>query len=117
MAVGALWNFGQDSGYLLGESLVGFTVGAADGTIGRVERQEDRINMQHLVVDTGVWKFGGSVLIPAGIVTVIDSQEQTVSVSPSRDDIKTAPRFATDSETTDQEYLTEVGDYYHALGF
>jgi len=27
--------------------------------------------MQHLVVDTGVWKFGRSVLVPAAAVTSI----------------------------------------------
>ncbi|MFJ1900392.1 MULTISPECIES: PRC-barrel domain containing protein [unclassified Streptomyces] len=104
--------YGQDSGYASRQSLVGFTVEATDGDIGHVDRQQDQPGMQHLVVDTGVWKFGRSVLIPAGAVTAIDTQTQRVKVAPSREEIKAAPRFATDSETADHAYLSEVGDYY-----
>ncbi|MFJ4902428.1 MULTISPECIES: PRC-barrel domain containing protein [unclassified Streptomyces] len=108
----SLWMYGQESGYAPRQSLVGFTVEAADGGIGHVDRQQDQTGIQHLIVDTGVWKFGRSVLIPAGAVTAIDTQTQTVKVSPSREEIKAAPRFATDSETADRAYLLEVGDYY-----
>nr|WP_202461859.1 MULTISPECIES: PRC-barrel domain containing protein [unclassified Streptomyces] len=95
--------------------LAGFDVEAADGVIGHVERQDDTPGMQHLVVDTGVWKFGRSVLIPAGAVTAVDAEARTVKVAPSRDEIKAAPRFTTDSETTDHGYLSEVGAYYLSL--
>lgn len=57
--------YAQNSGYTSRQSLVGFTVEAADGTIGHVDRQQDQPGMQHLVVDTGVWVFGKSILIPA----------------------------------------------------
>ncbi|MFB6902891.1 PRC-barrel domain containing protein [Micromonospora tulbaghiae] len=110
-----VWAFGQDSGHAVGQPLTGFSVEAADGVVGHVERQEDTPGMQHLVVDTGVWKFGRSVLIPAGAVTAVDAGAQTVKVAPSRDEIKAAPRFETDSETTDHGYLSEVGAYYLSL--
>ncbi|MEV5680759.1 MULTISPECIES: PRC-barrel domain containing protein [unclassified Streptomyces] len=111
-----VWTYGQDSGYMSRQSLVGFTVEAADGGIGHVDRQQDQPGMQHLVVDTGVWKFGRSVLIPAGAVIAIDTQAQTVKVTPSREEIKAAPRFTIDSETADRDYLSAVGDYYLSLG-
>ncbi|MDQ0696913.1 PRC-barrel domain containing protein [Streptomyces sp. W4I9-2] len=107
--------YAQDSGHMDGQSLVGFTVEAADGGIGHVDRQQDQLGMQHLVVDTGVWKFGRSVLIPAGAVIAIDTRAQTVKVAPSREEIKAAPRFTTDSETGDPDYLSAVGDYYLSL--
>ncbi|MFD4240433.1 PRC-barrel domain containing protein [Streptomyces sp. NPDC058525] len=110
--MGTVWAYAQDSGYVFGQSLVGFTVEAADGVIGHVDRQQDRTGMQHLVVDTGVWVFGRSVVIPAGAVTAIDTEAQTVSVSPSREQIKAAPRFTTDSDTADPAYLSAVGEYY-----
>ncbi|MFI1226721.1 MULTISPECIES: PRC-barrel domain containing protein [unclassified Streptomyces] len=113
--MGDVWAFGRDSGYAAGQSLAGFSVEAADGVIGHAERQEDEPGMQHLVVDTGVWKFGRSVLIPAGAVTAVDTGAQTVKVAPSREEIKSAPRFTTDSETTDHGYLAEVGAYYLSL--
>ncbi|MGW6847002.1 PRC-barrel domain containing protein [Streptomyces sp. NPDC054958] len=111
----SVWMYRQDSGYTSRESLVGFTVEAADGVVGQVDRQEDQPGTQHLVVDTGVWVFGRSVLIPAGAVTVIDTDARTVTVAPSREQIKAAPRFTTDSETADHRYLSAVGNYYHSL--
>lgn len=110
-----VWVFGAGSGYAAVESLAGFTVEAADGGIGHVDRQEDEPGMQHLVVDTGVWKFGRSVLIPAGAVTAVDTQARTVKVAATREEIKSAPRFVTDSETGDHGYLAEVGAYYLSL--
>ncbi|MFE4723696.1 PRC-barrel domain containing protein, partial [Streptomyces sp. NPDC056728] len=80
-----------------------------------VERQMDETGMQHLVVDTGVWVFGKSILIPAGIVAAIDTGTQTVTVTHTRDEIKAAPRFTLDSQTTEPSYLTEVGNYYATL--
>ncbi|MFD9404710.1 PRC-barrel domain containing protein [Streptomyces sp. NPDC060011] len=113
----SVWMYEQDSGHTSQQSLVGFTVEAADGVIGHVDRQQEQPGMQHLVVDTGVWKFGRSVLIPAGAVTSIDTEAQTVKVAPSREEIKSAPRFTTDSETANHNYLSAVGDYYLSLRF
>ncbi|MFD9358344.1 PRC-barrel domain containing protein [Streptomyces sp. NPDC060031] len=110
-----MWRYEQDSGYTSRQSLVGFTVEAADGVIGHVDRQQDQPGMQHLVVDTGMWVFGKSVLIPAGAVTGIDSEAQTVKVSGTQEEIKAAPQFTTDSETADHDYLSAVGDYYVSL--
>ncbi|MER5567308.1 PRC-barrel domain containing protein [Streptomyces goshikiensis] len=111
----SVWMYAQDSGYTPRQSLVGFTVEAADGVVGHVDRQQDQPGSQHLVVDTGVWVFGQSVLVPAGAVTVIDSEAQTVKVAASREQIKGAPRFTTDSETADHRYLSAVGNYYLSL--
>ncbi|MYT79301.1 MULTISPECIES: hypothetical protein [unclassified Streptomyces] len=113
--MGSMWIYSPDSGYGSQQSMVGFTVEAADGVIGHVDRHQDKPGMQHLVVDTGVWKFGRSVVIPAGSVTSIDTEAQKVEVAVSREEIKSAPRFTTDSETADPGYLSEVGDYYLSL--
>ncbi len=113
--MGSVWMYAPEIGYGAGQPMAGFTVEAADGVIGHVDRQQDEPGMQHLVVDTGVWKFGRSVLIPAGAVTGIDAEAQKVQVAPTREEIKAAPRFATDSETADPGYLSKVGDYYLSL--
>ncbi|WP_411103305.1 PRC-barrel domain containing protein [Streptomyces sp. cmx-4-9] len=106
----------QGSGFTPQESLAGYAVEATDGRIGHVDRQQDQAGMQHLVVDTGVWVFGRSVLIPAGVVTAIDTEARTVKVSVTQDEVKAAPRFTTDSETAEHAYLSAVGDYYLSLG-
>ncbi|MFE9804369.1 PRC-barrel domain-containing protein [Streptomyces goshikiensis] len=113
--MGGVWTYAQDSGYKSRQSLVGFTVEAADGAIGHVDRQQDQPGRQHLVVETGGWVFGKSVLIPASAVSIIDTEARTVMVTSTREEIKAAPRFTTDSETADDEYLSAVGEYYVSL--
>ncbi|MER5836606.1 PRC-barrel domain containing protein [Streptomyces sp. NPDC002130] len=115
MAIDRIWSYAQDSGHTEGQDLTGFAVAATDGTIGHVDREAAPHAMRHLVVDTGVWVFGRSVLVPAGVVTRVDTQERKVTLACSRADAKAAPRFQTDSETRDQEYLRAVGDYYDRL--
>lgn len=96
-------------------SLTGFTVEAPDGTVGQVERQSDQLGARHLVVDTGVWVFGKSLLIPAGIISRVDPASKTLAVARTKDEIKAAPRFTVDSQTGDPGYLAEVGAYYATL--
>ncbi|GAA4308628.1 hypothetical protein GCM10023086_27510 [Streptomyces venetus] len=115
MAIDRIWSYAPDSGHVEGQDLTGFTVAATDGTIGHVDREAAPHGMRHLVVDTGVWVFGRSVLVPAGVVTAVDPQARKIMLACSRSDAKAAPRFQTDSETRDREYLTAVGDYYHRL--
>lgn len=111
-----MWVYPPDSGQDPARDLTGFTVEAPDGVLGHVDRQSDEPGMKHLVVDTGAWVFGRSVLIPAGFVRRVDTSRRTVTVVPTKEQIKEAPRFTTDSETTDSAYLAEVGRYYDALG-
>ncbi|MET9765664.1 PRC-barrel domain containing protein [Streptomyces sp. NPDC006372] len=115
MAIDRIWSYAPHSGHVEGQDLTGFTVAATDGTIGHVDREAAPHGMRHLVVDTGVWVFGRSVLVPAGVVTAVDPQARKVMLACSRGDAKAAPRFQTDSETRDREYLTTVGDYYDRL--
>lgn len=112
-----IWAYPPGSGHLgeQQEPLTGFSVEATDGVIGQVDRQVDQPGRQHLVVDTGVWVFGKSVLIPAGAVRRIDREAQTVTVGHSKEQVKDAPQFTIDSETTDPAYLNEVGAYYATL--
>ncbi|MFF1360631.1 PRC-barrel domain containing protein [Streptomyces sp. NPDC058297] len=82
----SVWAYPAGIGYQGQEqaALTGFTLTAPDGIVGQVERQVDEAGMQHLVVDTGVWVFGKSVLIPAGIVVAIDTGAQNGDPGPGR---------------------------------
>ncbi|MFB8246872.1 PRC-barrel domain containing protein [Streptomyces sp. NPDC001046] len=115
MAIDRIWSYAPGSAHTEGLDLTGFAVAATDGTIGHVDREDAPHGMRHLVVDTGVWVFGRSVLVPAGVVTGIDTEARKITLACSRADAKAAPRFETDSETRDPRYLTAVGDYYHRL--
>ncbi|MCW8096029.1 PRC-barrel domain containing protein [Streptomyces tauricus] len=115
MTTDRIWSYAPTSGYAEGLLLTGFTVAAADGTIGHVDRQVDESGMRHLIVDTGVWVFGRSVLIPVGLVSSVDAEAQEITVACTEEEIKAAPRFKTDRETLDPEYLAGVGHYYRSL--
>lgn len=115
MSTDRIWSYPPGSGYQEGRALTGFTVQATDGVVGHVDRQADDPPRRHLVVDTGAWVFGRSLLIPAGTVTGIDTETRVITVGCTREEAKAAPRFTTDRETLDPEYLSVVGAYYAAL--
>ncbi|MEU8588918.1 PRC-barrel domain containing protein [Streptomyces sp. NPDC048664] len=115
MTIERPWTYEAGSGHVEGQDLIGFTVQATDGVVGQVDRQADGPGMRHLIVDTGVWVFGKSVLIPAGVVTGIDTEERQITLACSKDEVKAAPLFRTDSETLDPDYLAGVDDYYRGL--
>ncbi|MET7442312.1 PRC-barrel domain containing protein [Streptomyces sp. NPDC004082] len=110
-----IWSYPPQCAYSEGQDLTGYAVEATDGTIGHVDRQADDSGMRHLIVDTGVWVFGKSVLVPAGVVTGVDTQAQKITVVCTRDEVKSAPLFKTDRETQDPAYLERVGSYYQGL--
>lgn len=116
MPIDSIWSYATELGPAQERDLTGYTVVARDGTIGHVDRQADHHGMRHLVVDTGVWVFGRSVLVPVGVVTGIDTAERRIAVGCTRAEVKAAPRFRTDSETMDPGYLSAVGAYYGGVG-
>ncbi|MFJ6571190.1 PRC-barrel domain containing protein [Streptomyces sp. NPDC091292] len=115
MSIDRPWSYRPESGHKEGQDLTGFTVEATDGTVGQVDRQADVSDMRHLVVETGVWVFGKSVLVPSGAVTGIDPGARQITLAFTRDEVKAAPLFRTDSETRDPDYLGRVDAYYRAL--
>ncbi|MEV5184444.1 PRC-barrel domain containing protein [Streptomyces werraensis] len=115
MPTDSIWSYAPDLDHVRGADLTGYTVVASDGTAGYVDRQAGHHGMPHLVVDTGMWVFGRSLLVPVGVITSVDTAERKLTVSCTRAELKAAPRFRTDSETMDRGYLTAVGDYYREL--
>lgn len=115
VSIDRIWSYRPGSGHQEGRTLAGFKVEATDGVVGHVDRQGDGTPLRHLIVDTGVWVFGRSLLVPAGMITGIDAAARLVTVGCTREEAKAAPRFSTDRETLDPEYLSAVGAYYATL--
>ncbi|MFF8971671.1 PRC-barrel domain containing protein [Streptomyces sp. NPDC014995] len=115
MTIDTIWSYPPGSGHVEGQDLTGYGVLATDGTIGHVEREDGHHGMWHLVVDTGVWLFGRSAVVPVGVVAAVDPQARTIALTCTGDEVKQAPRFRTDSETMDPAYLTAVADHYLRL--
>ena len=92
-----LWTYRTDI-HRPDTSLEGFDVAATDGDIGKVD--EDTTDRDHLVVDTGFWIFGKKRLLPAGVVTGIDYDNERVHVDMTKDEIKEAPDY---DDTVDRD--------------
>jgi len=91
--------------------LTGFEVDATDGAVGKIQEAAYELGSSWLVVDTGPWIFGKKVLLPAGTVESIDSEERKVYVDRTREEIKNAPEHDP-SGYAEQEYRLALADYY-----
>ena len=108
-----LWTFSTPS--LNAAELIGFSVEARDGGIGKVDEATDEVGRGHLIVDTGPWIFGKKVMLPAGVVERVDLDAETVFVNRSKDEIKNAPEFNADAIADDEQYRSRLGGYYGGL--
>jgi hypothetical protein len=93
------------------EEITGYGVEAIDGSIGSIDDATLEVDLGHIVVDTGPWIFGKKVMLPAGVITSVDHDDDKVFVNRTKDEIKNAPEFD-DSMRNDEKYRTELGSYY-----
>jgi hypothetical protein len=104
-----VWSY-RDSDWIRDRDLVGYSVEASDGSIGKVDEASTETSSQWLVVDTGFWIFGKRRLVPAGAVSGVDHEAGRVMVNVSKDDIKGAPDY--DAEGWDDEARGHHAEYY-----
>jgi hypothetical protein len=95
--------------------LVGFSVEALDGSIGKIDEASNEVGSRYIVVDTGPWIFGKKVLLPAGIIDAVDLDDTTVYVQRTKDEIKSAPQYDAD-RIADAAYRDQFGSYYGVGG-
>ena len=105
-----VWTFATEPA-LRGAELIGFSVEAIDGGIGKIDDDTLETDTGHLVVDTGPWIFGKKVMLPVGVIKTVDHVNEKVFVNRTKDEIKNAPEFD-DSMRLDEKYRTELGSYY-----
>jgi hypothetical protein len=108
MSTADLWTYEST---LASTDLTGYKVEATDGSIGKIDEATNEAGASYVVVDTGPWIFGKKVLLPAGVITRVDADDEKVYVDRSKDEIKDAPEF---DETTYREpaYRDELSGYY-----
>jgi hypothetical protein len=94
---------------------MGYGVEALDGSIGKVDDSTADAGSSYIVVDTGPWIFGKKVLLPAGVISRVDHDDEKVYVNRTKDQIKDAPEFDDDTYR-DEAYRGEVGSYYGSGG-
>jgi hypothetical protein len=105
-----LWKFNSDIGHDRAD-LTGMKVEAVDGDVGKVEDVIDSPLGRALVVDTGPLVFSRKVLLPAGLVTAIDVDDERIKVNRTKDEIKQAPELDT-SLLQDPEYQESLTRHY-----
>ena len=94
-----------------GTDLVGYDVEALDGGIGKIDEATFDVGSSFIVVDTGPWIFGKKVMLPAGMISRVDTADEKVFVNRTKDQIKSSPEFDPD-RYRDQGYRGELGTYY-----
>ena len=107
-----IWIFREESGFgTETRDVAGYKVEATDGSIGKVDEATYDTGSSYIVVDTGPWIFGKKVLLPAGVISRIDRDDEKVYVNRTKDQIKGAPEFDQASYRED-DYRDRVGSYY-----
>jgi hypothetical protein len=109
MTVDSTWSY-RDTSWSEGGDFVGYDVEATDGSIGKVDNATNDTAASYVVVDTGFWIFGKKRLIPAGAVTGVDHAEKRITVSMTKDQIKSAPDY--NESAWDDESRRLHSDYY-----
>jgi hypothetical protein len=109
MATIEMWTFAV--GVPQNIDLTGFKVEATDGSIGKVDESTYEAGGSFIVVDTGPWIFGKKVMLPAGVISEIDPDTETIFVARTKDEIKSAPEFD-EERYREQSYRDQLGTYY-----
>ncbi len=73
--------------------LAGYAVEAVDGRVGRVDDATDRVGGGAIVVDTGPWIFGKTVVLPHEVIERVDDDTQLVHVTLTREEVRRAPSY------------------------
>jgi hypothetical protein len=112
-----IWTFRSET-FTQG-NLSGMSVEALDGSIGKVDDATSNVGASYIVVDTGPWIFGKKVLLPAGVISNVDFDTETVFVNRTKDQIKNAPKYDEDLMREQEQrdrYYGDLGSYYGTGG-
>ncbi len=112
-----IWTF-RDPGFA-DQDVVGYSVEATDGSLGKIDETSYEIGAGYLVVDTSSLSnlgFGKQVLIPATAITRADHGNETVYVSLTKEQIKNAPEFTAFDDTYRETLTGYYGPFLMAPG-
>ena len=96
------WDYRPDAGWAAEFDLVGYHVEAVDGAVGKVSQASHAMDDSYLLVDTGPWIFGRTVVIPAGIVTHIDHTDRRIYLDRDKEQVKSSPDHSAEPEFRDK---------------
>jgi hypothetical protein len=94
--------------------IIGYSIHATDGEIGKVDKHNTDAGSSYLLVATGPWIFGKTVMLPAGVIDHVDHENKVVHVRHSKEQIKNAPEYDPNLHD-DEQYRSDLGGYYGGL--
>ena len=92
----------------------GFEVVGRDGSIGTVDKASNDVRVNYIIVCTGEWLSGRTVILPAATVERIDPAARKVIIDRTRDDISNAPEFHPQQLRT-AKFEDALTGYYHGM--
>lgn len=104
------WRY-REATWSEGGDLVGYDVEATDGHIGKIDAATAETDASYVVVDTSGWITGKRRLIPAGLVTHVDHDARTVTVTLSKDQVRAGPNYE-EGIDADRITMSEHSEYY-----
>lgn len=75
--------------------MVGFSVRASDGDLGKVDSATMALGVSEIVINTGPWILGRQVVLPAGTIERVDWENEVVYIDLTQEQIKGAPELTT----------------------
>lgn len=96
------------------KSLIGFTMGATDGEIGKVEEfyfDDETWTIRYLIVKTGGWLSGRKVLISPTALLTPDWENETFPVNLTKEQVENSPDIDTDKPVSRQHEM-DLYDHY-----
>ncbi len=96
------------------KSLIGYTLGATDGEIGKVKEfyfDDESWTIRYLIVETGNWLNGRKVLISPQALLSPDWKNKVFPVNVTKEKIKNSPNIDTEQPVSRQHEI-EMYEYY-----
>jgi len=99
------------------KSIVGYTIGAIDGEIGKVQRfffDDKTWKVLYLVVETGNWLMGNEVLIATSALLSPDWEKGIFPIKLTKEQIKNGPGIDTEKPVSRQKEIKKQEFYLKA---
>jgi uncharacterized protein YrrD len=96
------------------KDLVGYTIRASDGDIGKVDEfyfDDQSWTIRYVVVDTGKWLSGRKVLISPAAFDGPDWESRTFPVNLTKEQVQNSPSIDTDKPVS-RQHESELHGYY-----
>jgi hypothetical protein len=73
--------------------IVGYSIEAIDGEVGKVAKANNATASRCLVVSTGPWIFGKRVVLPADAIDYLDHEGRVVQLALRKGEVRSAPEY------------------------